>query len=324
MQLSNVLIGFQNAEDVLALKIVPDKKMLFVENEATGSRFKLDSKFIRRDDLIDLKSSPSRTSGENDVVDWSEKTHYLGLRGSVVINRCTYNPFLLRSKENPERTLMYVTLNTNNVTLLKYETSYEMNDIISTLKNRKKGIVSAMISYPDINSIGDINERVNIITLYCYNISTSQYVRVNIGVERGHVVVNSTATLDKNELKYCRNNTKYHKGRSLTFKHHADGRPKYFVTDDRELYYKLGANAFENRVPIILSKPAKEFPVDQETHIRWGLVNEIKDMYELCDKVKAIELDKSLSLTFEEMYELRLSYVFTRNDKNELVCVKSN
>ena len=56
MKLSNIVIGFQDAFVESQLLIVPDKKMLFVENEATGSRFKLDSKFIRRDEPVDMQT----------------------------------------------------------------------------------------------------------------------------------------------------------------------------------------------------------------------------------------------------------------------------
>ena len=63
--------------------------------------------------------------------------------------------------------------------------------------------------------------------------------------------------------------------------------------------------------------------MDKETNIRWDLVSEIKKGFESTDNVKAIALSKDLELTFEEIYELKLSYVFVETESGDK-CIKSN
>lgn len=312
MRIENILLGFDEPMELSELSIIPDKKMLFIENSVTGSRFKLDSKFIRRDVPVDLQE----LKYEHDE-NWFIHSYDLKLRGSVVINRCTYNPFLLRSKQRDESTLIHVTLDTEKFTLLKYDTDYE---IITTLKNKKRGIVSATLCGPAFESADGAHD---IMTMYCLNKETNQYIKIIIGVwkveEGGFIRIETTTELEKEELKYCRNNTRYHHGRSLTFKHKANATPKYLVsTNVPEKQYQD-----PERVYIEIDKPGSEFKVDKETNIRWDLVSAIKKGFESTDNVKALALSKDLELTFEEIYELKLSYVFITTENGDK-CIKSN
>lgn len=312
MRIENILFGFDDSMELSELSIIPDKKMLFIENNVTGSRFKLDSKFIRRDEPVKLQEL------KYDYIDGCSIHSYdLKLRGSVVINRCTYNPFLLRSQQREESVLVHVTLNTEKFTLLKYDTDYE---VISTLKNKKRGIVSATLCGPAFESAKGAHD---IMKMYCLNKETNQYVRIIIGVwrpeEGGFIRIETTAELDKEELKYCRNNTRYHHGRSLTFKHKANVTPKYLVSTN------VPAKRYQDpeRVYIEIDKPGSEFEVDKETNIRWDLVSAIKKGFESTDNVKALALSSDLELTFEEIYELKLSYVFVETESGDK-CIKSN
>lgn len=312
MRIENILLGFDEPMELSELSIIPDKKMLFIENGVTGSRFKLDSKFIRRDVPVNLQELRC----EHDE-NWFIHSYDLKLRGSVVINRCTYNPFLLRSKQKAESVLIHVTLDTEKFTLLKYDTDYE---IITTLKNKKRGIVSATLSGPTFESADGAHD---IMKMYCLNKETNQYIKIIIGVwkveEGGFIRIETTTELDKEELKYCRNNTRYHHGRSLTFKHKANTTPKYLVsTNVPEKHYRD-----PERVYIEIDKPGSEFKVDKETNIRWDLVSAIKKGFESTDNVKALALSKDLELTFEEIYELKLSYVFITTENGDK-CIKSN
>lgn len=312
MRIENILFGFDDPMELSELSIIPDKKMLFVENNVTGSRFKLDSKFIRRDVPVNLQE----LKYEHDE-NWFIHSYDLKLRGSVVINRCTYNPFLLRSQQREESTLIHVTLNTEKFTLLKYDTDYE---IVATLKNKKRGIVSATLCGPTFESADGAHD---IMKMYCLNKETNQYIRIIIGVwrvkEGGFIRIETTAELDKEELKYCRNNTRYHNGRSLTFKHKANVTPKYLA------YTNVPEKRCQDpdRVYIKIDKPGSEFAVDKETNIRWELISKIQQGFESSDNVKALTLSKDLELTFEEIYELKLSYVFIVTENGDK-CIKSN
>ena len=311
MFIHNILIGFDNPLELSKIDIVSDKKMLFLENAVNGSRFKLDSKFIRHDDPVGLE--PVANSNQHEHLDCFKSLYNLSVDGAVVINASTLNPFLLRSKTDKKQELIHIAINTKNVTLIKYDTS---KDIISTMKNKKKNLVCATIC-SDVDSPGYMYKS-EIMTLLCRNNKTGKYVKVSIVRRDADLMIETTEKLDKKELHFARMNTKTYNGRSLTFKYKSYAITKYNVCEKYP-----GEDSGIHPVYISVGD-IKSYPCDKMTNIRWDLIQAIKDGVDSGDKLKALTLDKGIHLTFEEIYELKLSYVFEYTDGGNIHCVKSN
>lgn len=310
MFISNVLIGFDDYKTKSKISVVSDKKMLFLENAVNGNRFKLDSKFIRHSEPINLMYHSGIYSTGDSAIEWFNALYHLDVEGTVVSNTSTLNPFLLRSRENVNNHLVHISINTDKVMLLKYETDYK---IIATSKNHAKKIVCATMLVPN-----DANG--TIMTILCKNLETGKFVKVTINVNMFSVFpvsISDTDRLDKKELAFARRNVSKH-GKTLTFKYsNPNVLTKYVLCN------KGDAPAPIYRYDRIYIEADMSKSVPNEDNINYDLMRIIQNSVEDGDKMKALTL-QGVDLTFEEMRFLKLLYVFTITDDGTLKCIKSN
>lgn len=307
MFINNVLIGFPDQETQSKISVVSDKKMLFLENAANGNRFKLDSKFIRHEDPIKLTNHSGVYSNDDSAIKWYNALYYLDIDGTVVTNTSTLNPFLLRSRENMNTRLIHLTINTEKVMLLKYETCH---NVIATLKNHNKKIVGATLLVPS-----DVDG--TIMSMLCKNLETGKFVKVNVYTDKLSIAIRSTDKLDRKELTFARRNVSRH-GKTLTFKYsNPDVLTKYVLCNKGDA---PAARCRNNRIYIEADMSES---VPNEDNINYDLMKLIQDNVVHGDRMKALTL-QGVDLTFEEMRFLKLIYVFSTNEDGTLKCIKSN